>query len=199
MALGLWEPRVRQNLCSSENACFIDVGAHIGYHTVYVAKRMKKNGLIIAIEPDKRNQEILCRNISAVGNSHIIVFKGACGPNGFLYLKAKTNPLLNETTAKELKDCIKVSSINLDHLANKLASMGGSFNSIILKIDVEGGEMEIIRHGLEFFKKLKPVLIVEASKPRELIKTMLSQGYSSEDLGKSYFIFKPNDPNKASI
>ena len=42
----------------------IDVGAHYGYFTTRLSKLIGANGLIVALEPNKRSQAVLRRRIS---------------------------------------------------------------------------------------------------------------------------------------
>ena len=41
----------------------VDVGANIGMHTIHLARMLKDNGLVISIEPEKKNFKILNKNI----------------------------------------------------------------------------------------------------------------------------------------
>lgn len=43
-----------------ENSVIVDVEAHIGIHTIHLAKRAK---LVVAIEPEPRNYMLLKRNL----------------------------------------------------------------------------------------------------------------------------------------
>src|SRR5260370_39285156 len=60
------------------NAVFVDVGAHIGTHTIY-ALRTGRFGRAVAFEPEPRNADLLARNLEANGLSHaaVIVPKAA--------------------------------------------------------------------------------------------------------------------------
>src|ERR1700730_18235093 len=60
------------------NAVFVDVGAHIGTHTIY-ALRTGRFARAIAFEPEPRNADLLARNLEANGLSHaaVIVPKAA--------------------------------------------------------------------------------------------------------------------------
>ncbi len=46
-----WEPWIWRYLQLPSEAVFMDVGAHIGYYTVRMAKRLK-HGLVVALEPN---------------------------------------------------------------------------------------------------------------------------------------------------
>src|SRR5262249_8269922 len=54
------------------NAVFVDVGAHIGTHTIY-ALRTGRFARAIAFEPEPRNADLLVRNLEANGLSQAAV------------------------------------------------------------------------------------------------------------------------------
>src|SRR5258707_4981438 len=60
------------------HAVFVDVGAHIGTHTIY-ALRTKRFARAVAFEPAPRNAALLARNLDANGLTHgvMIVAKAA--------------------------------------------------------------------------------------------------------------------------
>src|SRR6516225_8996902 len=69
------------------NAVFVDVGAHIGTHTVY-ALRTWRFARAIAFEPEPRNADLLVRNLEANGLSQaaVIVPKAAGAAPGVAVL-----------------------------------------------------------------------------------------------------------------
>ena len=185
MALGLWEPYVRRNLPLSKGDIFIDVGAHIGYYTVYASHRVGENGLVIAIEPDRRNLKVLYKNIRA---KNIRVYEAAVGFNGFIYLSPCENPLYTKTAKKRINGLKRVPSISLDSLLEEVEKLKP--HSVVVKIDVEGSELDVIKGGIQFLKIIKPILIIEASKPNELESILKHLGYTSSNLFGGYFIFQ---------
>src|SRR5215472_13042741 len=71
------------------NAVFVDVGAHIGTHTIY-ALRTRRFARAVAFEPAPRNADLLARNLEANGLFHaaVIVPKaaGAAAGTALLHL-----------------------------------------------------------------------------------------------------------------
>jgi len=189
MALGFWEPYVRKNLPLSNGDIFVDIGAHIGYYTVYASQKVGKDGLVIAIEPDRRNLKVLYRNIGERKN--VLVYEAAVGQNGFLYVNQQENPLYTKTTRERHDNKhYGIPSISLDSLLEKVERI--NFHSVVVKIDVEGAELDVIKGGQAFLKKISPTLIIECTNPSK-IKSFLKQfGYTFEKLYGSYFIFYKN-------
>ncbi|AFZ28267.1 hypothetical protein Cylst_6485 (plasmid) [Cylindrospermum stagnale PCC 7417] len=60
-----YEPAVTQHLkqiLEKENLCFLDVGAHYGYYTVYVSK-ISANSRVYSFEPGAKHLEVLRHNL----------------------------------------------------------------------------------------------------------------------------------------
>ncbi len=148
----------------------VDCGANIGVHTISWARHLLNWGTVIAIEP----QEILyyalagnivlnnCFNASAVhaavgaemGLLHIPVPNYTeMGSFGSLELrKTAENEDIGQPISYE-KDLAYVRMMTVD-------SMGLS-RLDVLKIDVEGMEMEVLQGAQETIGRLKPIIMVE--------------------------------------
>ncbi len=67
---------------------FVDVGAHVGFHTINAAKSVGNQGTVVAIDPQPYNCERLLRNcfINDIGN--VTVHVAAVGSqDGFVVLR----------------------------------------------------------------------------------------------------------------
>ncbi|MCP2259666.1 methyltransferase, FkbM family [Streptoalloteichus tenebrarius] len=62
---GVWEPEVGALIDSllEPDGVFVDVGAHVGYHTVRVLSRIGTSGAVVAVEPCARTRALLRRNV----------------------------------------------------------------------------------------------------------------------------------------
>lgn len=196
MAIGFWEPFVRQVLESlltkTRNVLYIDVGANIGYYVVFASRYLGKNGFIIAVEPDRRNLTVLYRNIKANNVEHILVHEVALGPDGFLYLTPETNPMYTRTS--ETLGKLRVQSISLDSLYEQFKD--GKYDSVVVKIDVEGGESNVVLSGSRFIRELSPTLIVEmhthinAKVFDEITNQLTYLGYTCEQIFGRFYVFR---------
>jgi len=193
MALGLWEPYVRKNLVLNKGDVFIDVGANIGYYTVYASKKVGNTGLVVAIEPDVRNLPVLHKNIGALEIPNVRAVEAACGFDGYIYLTATKLPLFSSTTKeRENYEQKRIRSISLNTLTEDINV--GENSKIFVKIDVEGGEIDVIRGGLSFIKRYHPTLIIETfdlPKLHKLQETLEEIGYRCLKLFRSYYCFSP--------
>ena len=189
MALGLWEPPVRQTLRLSliRGSIFIDVGAHIGYHAVYAAKIVGKTGKVICVEPDPFNIPVLTRNISSFQHSRII--EAAASENlGFVPLSCSENPLYSESH-KRSDESIVVPAITLDSLFEELKLESEA--RVLVKIDVEGSELRVLRGGMCMLRRYFPVLVMEIyphnlSEVKKLLQVL---GYRSAHMFGEYYLF----------
>ncbi len=192
MALKLWEPYVRKTLVLDKGDVFIDVGAHIGYYTLYASRKVGKDGIVIAIEPDKRNLTVLYKNIKAAEVNNVRVFEAIAGcEDSSLYLVPRQNPLLTGTTKEEGKysEQKEIKSICLNSLIGSINV--GEHSRVFIKIDVEGGEIDVIRGGLSFIGHYHPTIIIESSKLPPLQEDLEEIGYSYSRLFRTYYYFSP--------
>ena len=188
MALGLWEPYVFKSLNLTEGDVFIDVGAHIGTHSVYASQQVGKTGLVIAIEPDRRNLHLLRLNLA--GKSNVCILERAVGPEGIIYLDSRNDPLYTRA-AKHSGANREVRSIALDSLTEVVKRLKENMKySVLVKIDVEGGEIDVVEGGRMFFAQFHPTLIIESLKPRKLRKILERLGFCGYRLFESYYLFR---------
>jgi len=184
MALGWWELFLRKNMLLNGGDVFIDIGAHIGYHTVHASKKVGKEGLVVAVEPDERNAKVLLQNIKATGANNILMYKVAVGLDGFLYLSPGENPLHTRTQRQSIREKHRVRSISLDSLIEGIGKLRNTkSDSFTVKIDIDRDESDIIRGGLSFLANSSPTLVVESWNPSKLEATLKPLGYSSDRYG----------------
>ena len=125
----------------------VDVGAHIGGHTVFFAEKTGNAGKVIAIEPESKNYEELLGNIHFNNFKNVIPINAALSDqNGVekLYISPSSagHSLLPEL-AKNSKTSpfIKIQVKKLDTLLEEL-----HIKKIdVLKIDAEGAELRILK------------------------------------------------------
>lgn len=143
----------------------IDVGAHIGRHTIPIAKKIAPNGKVFAIEPLPMCQDSLHDTINLNFRdleSLIVVYPYALGDFdgesdftivlddlGYSGLKER-----NHAVISRLKH-IKVPVRKIDNLFSDLTDLK------YVKIDAEGGEYNILKGGINTIKKFRPVITFE--------------------------------------
>jgi FkbM family methyltransferase len=196
MALGLWEPYVRDTLKIREGDVFIDVGAHIGYYSQYASKRVGTSGTVFCLEPNPQNIPILRLNVAAFPQTKMIN-AAASGHQGSVPLILKENPLYTVThlptihsdtyyREKETHGSIDVPAITLDSLTDDIEV--GPCAKVLLKIDVEGSEVHVLRGALDLISRYLPALVAEIY-PENLVESKgLLSNYRFNQLFGNYYL-----------
>jgi len=137
------------NKCIKKNMTCLDLGANIGYATMFMSRNSGNDGTVYAIEPDSHNLKILEENLSLNNVENCFVsnclITDITGEKDFWIAK---NPNLNsvDKTKHSIKSK-KVSSYTLeDFFIDK------KYPNFI-KMDVEGHEVSILNSGLNYFTK----------------------------------------------
>lgn len=142
----------------------IDVGANIGIFSLYAAKKIGSNGLVIAIEPEPNTYRMLSMNTRNYPN--IITYNKAIGDRERtlkLYLSL-TNP--GEHSLKNIENednYVFVEVIPLDRLVKELKLSKLNF----IKIDTEGYELEVLRGAKKTLTTFYPSIALEYHSPKD--------------------------------
>jgi FkbM family methyltransferase len=149
--------------------CVVDVGSHVGYFSRRFADR-NPGGLTLAFEPQS-----VPRSIATVASffrrrRDIVQFPLALGrAPGLLELKIPIKRkgqlgigLAHVGASDDLKDRFEVKReiVACQTLDNVLARVGIETLSLI-KIDVEGGEHDVLRGAAETLERFRPVVVCE--------------------------------------
>lgn len=143
----------------------IDVGAQIGYLTLEMSKAGGNDVTLYSFEPEPRNISRFSTNL-ALNNVHnvTIVDKAVSDHDGQirLFMSSDNNAGTHSTIASGpfvSSEYIEIPCIRLDTFvrANAVSRVD------LIKIDVEGGELEVLKGAEETLRRFRPVLIVEMS------------------------------------
>jgi FkbM family methyltransferase len=129
-----------------EGDVVVDAGAYPGDYSVFAARKVGKTGKVICFEPDARNRRILQKNMEKEGVNFIIVPKGLWNEN----TKLKIGEFDGLHTA--LSADIGSTEIEVVRLDDELKALG--INKVdVIKMDIEGAEIEAIQGCKETLKK----------------------------------------------
>ncbi|MCL2474497.1 MAG: FkbM family methyltransferase [Alphaproteobacteria bacterium] len=184
----------------------IDCGANIGVHTIEQAKLMHGWGEVVAIEAQERLFYALAGNITlnncfnaraiwaAVGEKEGVIqvpvpdyFK----PSSFGSLeirKTESTEFIGQEIDYSEKSTQPTRMMSIDGM--------GLHRADLIKIDVEGMEMEVLRGAVSTIQKHKPLLVIEKIKTneKELNEFLLSRGYKIFPLGINLLAIHESDP-----
>lgn len=144
------------------NFNIIDAGANIGYLSLNFAKSCQE-GKIFSFEPDSETFESLQTNVQLNNFKNINIYKCALGEakkSGELFRLYINNPGANRILDRRPEKSISSEVVQietLDNLDNKI-----HFERIdLIKIDVEGFEMFVLKGAIELIKRWRPILFLE--------------------------------------
>jgi FkbM family methyltransferase len=151
---------------------FIDIGAHYGYFSLLAATITGDQGRVISLEPSPSNFSLLKKNIADLPNINAIQKAVSCNEGELVFyefpaLYSEYNTI--DTTQfedkswfnayKPVKHLLKATTIDIiaQHLSDKA--------SLMIKVDVEGAELDVIRGGSRTLSKKNLTLIMEYLAP----------------------------------
>ncbi len=144
--------------------CFVDVGANIGLMSIYAAKCIGDQGTVLAFEAHPETFKWLNFNIELNHVSTVRSYDFALGSETattFIY----DNWQINRGGASLIvkNEDSKSYSINVKKLDDCLPQ--NHFPKVI-KVDVEGFELEVLKGATQTIENCKPILIIELSSLR---------------------------------
>jgi len=133
----------------------IDVGANIGNHTIFFSKIM--NCQVFSFEPQKIAYDCLCQNIILNDVSNKVVareFGISAKVKPISIIKSNAN--MCGSTEWWYNNLGTIQSLPLDHLF---------YDKIdLIKIDVQGMELEVLKGAENLITKYKPIIMIEITK-----------------------------------
>ena len=153
--------------------CFVDVGANIGLMSIFASNCVGNEGQVLAYEAHPKTAELLKENIGLNQLLNIQVCQYALGSEEG-QTKIYDNWQINRGGASlivKTNDSVAF-DIDIHQLDNKIPA---NLQPKVIKIDVEGFELEVLKGASETIKRFQPILIVEFSEIRENVHESASQ------------------------
>ncbi len=144
-------------------SAFLDIGANIGLMSSIASKIVGAEGKVLSVEANPKTIEILQHNLALNHAENVSIFPFALGSekgNATLYENWNVNRGGASLLSQDQQEGIDVPVEKLDDIFE-------NDKIDLIKIDVEGFELEVLKGGIELLKKQLPVLIIEVSEQRE--------------------------------
>ena len=152
----------------------VDIGANIGY-TSLVMSSLVKTGAVVGFEPDPYSYQQILGNYKRNKQTNVKCYNIGLGEQSgiaFLEERLETCRGANRIAAKDVSG-IEIKLDTFDTIFPQL-----DFKKIdLIKIDVEGYELKILRGAKEILKRFKPLLFIEVDE-----NNLKDQGDSAKEL-----------------
>lgn len=149
---------------------YVDIGAHVGFHTLVARHHVGESGKVIAVEPQPYNCQKVLANWRANSFSNILLYVAAAGERGGAAVlhdqkvQDKSRLSLCLEPVNDEAQRFQVPIINVE----KLFCEQGVSKIRLLKIDVEGYELEVVRGLRDCGCEVENIIFEVLGAPSEL-------------------------------
>lgn len=159
-----YEPHVTQVLDAvlRPGDTFLDVGAHIGYHSVFAAGIVGSEGRVFAFEPDPRLHAQITKNLSSFVNARALPYAVADRETETVFERSWDSRESGWGALTSVRDFrkgehITVQAVPLDGWCERT----GVSTIRAMKIDAEGSEGAVLRGAQKVLQSIRPILCME--------------------------------------
>ncbi|MCB9047394.1 MAG: FkbM family methyltransferase [Chitinophagales bacterium] len=174
---------------------FVDIGAHFGYFTLLASALVGDEGKVLSVEPAKGTFDLLDKNVS--GKKNIRVYHNAVSDRieevsffEFPVLYSEYNTLdaaqFSNSSWISKHPPVKntVQAVTIDDFLNEHA-----LQPDMIKMDIEGAEVQAVNGGLNTWNSTAPVVIMEylsdnqKASYKEAVDILRNCGYKTHMIG----------------
>ena len=146
------------------NLLFVDCGCNYGFYSFYTASLSEKNK-IISIDASKETLDEFTNNLTLNNFKNINFFNNSVSNSideDISFYESKNDWESSQTHSNfRLSSQLKVKSITIDNL---LKDYFLDDYAVLIKLDIEGNEINALKGAVEVIKKADPLIIIEFSK-----------------------------------
>ena len=167
----------------------LDIGANVGYYSVFMSKYAGETGVVHAVEPVALFAKIFRKNTSKYGGKNIVLHETALGKSTGTLLMG--TPLVDGVLRHGLTHVLanQEDSTGMQTYQVPVSVPDELFASLqrldFVKCDVEGYETELFPLFLETLKRFKPLIQIEISGKeniQKMLHILLPLGYKPHGL-----------------
>jgi FkbM family methyltransferase len=143
---------------------FYDIGSNVGFFTVIAASLVNPSGFVYSFEPSSSNAACLRHNVKINNLSNVFVKEQAVscysGHSELLlgkYCGGYTLATTNAPSGRGASSKISVSLVSIDDLVEKENLIPPN----VVKIDVEGAELDVMEGMSKTISRFQPIVIYE--------------------------------------
>ncbi|MFO7789306.1 MAG: FkbM family methyltransferase [Bacteroidales bacterium] len=178
----------------------IDIGANLGYYTIFMSKLTGPRGKVYAAEPVPMFIKIWKDNVKKTGYDNMEMLPYALGETEQTVKMGMPAPegIVHHGMTKVIDNENKNFSENFEAEMKVPDKLFADIQHIdFIKIDIEGYEYPVLKNMIKTLRKHRPKLQIELSKDREAIFELLeTEGYLPHILIKGIIIPAGNDAKK---
>ena len=156
------EPKFFLSVIEDIDGDFIDIGANVGFYSLLFVS--KTNNQSYAFEPLSKNIEKFKRNIDLNEINNIEIFPYGLSDSYHeteIYYREDNMGAASETMKEKYKYFINDVKTEITQF-KPLDELKSNFSNIgLVKIDVEGAELDVLRGAEEFIQSQKPGILIE--------------------------------------
>lgn len=169
---------------------FIDIGANIGLMSIFASKIVGEKGKVFSFEPNPSTLQLLHKNLSLNSIKNVTVCPFALGSENAaqqIYANWHINrggaSLVKPTTDSESFDIevVRFDMFYNEHIKSEIA---------LIKIDVEGFEMQVLGGFGNILEQTSPYLIIECGEERGDVSATKVEVYNYVNQLNLYSIYK---------
>jgi len=199
----VWEPTIKKfiEILVKPGTIALDIGAHIGTHTVTMSKAVGPSGQVFAFEPSRKIYRELCMNMTLNCCYNVTTIRSALGKRQGVIQVVESLPY-NEGGSYVIENEGGLNTAYLLRLDDFQFA-----NVSFIKIDVENMEADVLEGALETIQRCHPILLIEiqgnGERPiqlgedsqkmgQETIHKIKGMGYRLTPIGGADYLAFPN-------
>lgn len=157
-----------------------DIGAHIGLYSIPASKLLRPGGRVYAFEPSVANRRYLRRHCEYNGCRNIVIEPSVVGSETAAEVEFRENPRPDPMNAlKAYKNQASYRTVLRPQVSLDDFCSAKNVSPELIKIDVEGAELEVLRGARRILKEGRPLVFLSLHPQR-----LALLGHTAEEVSR---------------